>query len=61
MSLETIEEARKYYEDYGRQNSFWIRTRTSSKGQNRLNDVTSMLFVCAKEGNYVPKTEKDCV
>ena len=61
MSFETIEEARKYYEDYGRQNGFWIRTRTSSKGQNRSNDVTSVLFVCAKEGMYVRKVEKDSV
>ncbi|KAH7859317.1 hypothetical protein Vadar_034511 [Vaccinium darrowii] len=61
MSFETIEEARKYYEDYGRQKGFWIRTRTSSKGQNRSNEVTSMLFVCAKEGKYVAKTEKDGV
>ena len=61
MSFETIEEARKYYEDYGRQNSFWIRTWTSSKGQNQSNDVTSVLFVCAKEGKYVPKAEKDGV
>ena len=61
MSFETIEEARKYYEDYGRQNGFWIRTRTSSKGQNRSDDVTSVLFVCAKEGKYVPKAEKDGV
>ncbi|KAH7863937.1 hypothetical protein Vadar_023830 [Vaccinium darrowii] len=61
MSFETIEEARKYYEDYGRQNGFWIRTRTSSKGKNRSNDVTSMLFVCAKEGKYVAKIEKDGV
>ncbi|GFZ13157.1 hypothetical protein Acr_23g0015420 [Actinidia rufa] len=61
MSFETIEEARKYYEDYGRQNGFWIRTRTSSKGQDRSNDVTSVLFVCAKEGKYVTKAEKDGV
>ncbi|GFS35740.1 hypothetical protein Acr_00g0041740 [Actinidia rufa] len=61
MFFETIEEARKYYEDYGRQNGFWIRTRTSSKGQNRSNDVTSVLFVCAKEGMYVRKAEKEGV
>ncbi|PSS21256.1 Protein FAR1-RELATED SEQUENCE like [Actinidia chinensis var. chinensis] len=61
MFFEIIEEARKYYEDYGRQNDFWIRSRTSSKGQNRSNDVTSVLFVCAKEGKYIPKTEKDGV
>ncbi|XP_058189603.1 protein FAR1-RELATED SEQUENCE 5-like [Rhododendron vialii] len=59
--FETIEEARKYYEEYGRQNGFWIRTRTSCKGRSRSNEVTSMLFVCAKEGKYVAKIENDGV
>ncbi|KAG5531199.1 hypothetical protein RHGRI_025975 [Rhododendron griersonianum] len=59
MSFATIDKARKYYEDYGRQNGFWIRTRTSSKGQNRSNEVTSMLFVCAKEGKYVARPKND--
>ncbi|KAG5540932.1 hypothetical protein RHGRI_020979 [Rhododendron griersonianum] len=61
MSFETIEEARKYYEDYGRQNGFWIRTRTSCKGQNRSNEVIGMLFVYLKEGKYVAKIENDGV
>ncbi|KAF7139583.1 hypothetical protein RHSIM_Rhsim07G0153800 [Rhododendron simsii] len=61
MSFATIDEARKYYEDYGRQNGFWIRTRTSSKGQNRSNEVTSMLFVCAKEGKYFARPKNDGV
>ncbi|KAG5557777.1 hypothetical protein RHGRI_007884 [Rhododendron griersonianum] len=50
MFFETIEEARKYYEDYGRQN-----------GRSRSNEVTSMLFVCAKEGKYVAKIENNGV
>ncbi|KAF7152910.1 hypothetical protein RHSIM_Rhsim01G0112800 [Rhododendron simsii] len=61
MSFETIEEAQKYYEDYGIQNGFWIRTRTSCKGSNRSNEVTSMLFVCAKVKKYVAKIENDGV
>ncbi|KAF7136014.1 hypothetical protein RHSIM_Rhsim08G0130400 [Rhododendron simsii] len=61
MFFETIEEARKYYEDCGRQNGFWICTRTSCTGQSRSNEVTSMLFVCAKEGKYVAKIENDGV
>ncbi|KAG5543954.1 hypothetical protein RHGRI_016639 [Rhododendron griersonianum] len=60
MYFETIEEAQKYYEDCGRQNSFWILTQTSSKGQNRSNEMNSMLFICAK-GRYVAKTENDDV
>ncbi|KAH7842047.1 hypothetical protein Vadar_000783 [Vaccinium darrowii] len=61
MTFETIEEARKYYEEYGRQKGFWIRTRTSSKGRNRANEVSSMLLVCAKEGKHVAKTNNDGV
>ncbi|KAG5565027.1 hypothetical protein RHGRI_001041 [Rhododendron griersonianum] len=61
MSFATIDEARKYYEDYGRQNGFWIRTRTSSKGQNQSNEVTSILFVCAKEGKYCARPKSDGV
>ncbi|KAG5534068.1 hypothetical protein RHGRI_022265 [Rhododendron griersonianum] len=61
MSFESIEQARKCYEDYGKQNGFWIRTRTSCKGQNRSNEVTGMQFVCAKEGKYVAKIENDGV
>ncbi|KAI8538337.1 hypothetical protein RHMOL_Rhmol09G0094800 [Rhododendron molle] len=38
--FETIEEARNYYECYGRENGFWIRTRGSAKGRNRSNEVT---------------------
>ncbi|KAG5564456.1 hypothetical protein RHGRI_000597 [Rhododendron griersonianum] len=50
MFFETIEEARKCYENYGRQN-----------GRSRSNEVTSMLSVCAKEGKYVAKIENDGV
>ncbi|KAH7847433.1 hypothetical protein Vadar_025967 [Vaccinium darrowii] len=61
MSFETIEEARKYYEEFGRQNGFWIRTRTSAKARNRSDEVSNMIFVCAKEGKHVAWTKKDGV
>ncbi|KAG5536597.1 hypothetical protein RHGRI_024128 [Rhododendron griersonianum] len=40
MYFKTIEEARNYYECYGRENGFWIRTRGSEKRRNRSNEVT---------------------
>ncbi|XP_034197224.1 protein FAR1-RELATED SEQUENCE 5-like [Prunus dulcis] len=55
MVFDTMEEARNYYEEYGRQEGFWIRTRSSSKTRRRLDEVTSRQFVCAHEGKYVPK------
>ncbi|KAF7129435.1 hypothetical protein RHSIM_Rhsim10G0083300 [Rhododendron simsii] len=61
MYFETIEEARNYYERYGRENGFRIRTRASSKGRNQSNEVTKVLFVCAKEGKYVAKNQKEGV
>ncbi|KAH7837204.1 hypothetical protein Vadar_010956 [Vaccinium darrowii] len=61
MSFETIEEAQKYYKEYGRQNSFWIRTRISSKARNRSAEVSNTLFVCPKEGKHVAWTKKDGV
>ncbi|KAH7839591.1 hypothetical protein Vadar_006087 [Vaccinium darrowii] len=63
MCFETIEEARKYYEGYGREIGFWIRTRASNKRRNRSDEVTTILFVCAKEGKYVANanTQKEGV
>ncbi|CAB4272290.1 unnamed protein product [Prunus armeniaca] len=55
MVFDTMEEARNYYEEYGRQEGFWIRTRSSSKTRRRLDEVTSRQFVCAHEGKYMPK------
>ncbi|KAK1575774.1 hypothetical protein Q3G72_008203 [Acer saccharum] len=48
-----MDEARNYYEDYGRQEGFWIRTRSSSKTRLGSNEVTSRKFVCAHQGKYV--------
>ncbi|KAG5553405.1 hypothetical protein RHGRI_011326 [Rhododendron griersonianum] len=61
MYFETIEEARNYYERYGQENGFWIRTRASSKGRNRSNEVTKVLFVCVKEGKYLAKKQQKSV
>ncbi|KAG5532033.1 hypothetical protein RHGRI_026602 [Rhododendron griersonianum] len=61
MYFETIEEARNYYERYGQENGFWIRTRASSKGRNRSNEVTKVLFVCVKEGKYFAKKQQESV
>ncbi|CAL8101117.1 unnamed protein product [Prunus armeniaca] len=55
MVFDIMEEARNYYEEYGRQEGFWIRTRSSSKTRRRLDEVTSRQFVCAHEGKYMPK------
>ncbi|XP_058208179.1 protein FAR1-RELATED SEQUENCE 11-like [Rhododendron vialii] len=57
--FETIEEARKYYERYGQENGFWIRTRASGKGRNRSNEVTKVIFVCRKEGKYVARNQQE--
>ncbi|KAG5520453.1 hypothetical protein RHGRI_033141 [Rhododendron griersonianum] len=61
MYFETIEEARNYYERYGQENGFWIRTRASSKGRNRSNEVSKVLFVCVKEGKYLGKKQQESV
>nr|XP_011457413.1 PREDICTED: protein FAR1-RELATED SEQUENCE 11-like [Fragaria vesca subsp. vesca] len=59
MVFETLEEAGKYYEDYGLQEGFWMRIRTSSKSTSRSNEVTSRLFVCAHQGKHVTRTQKE--
>ncbi|KAL9419140.1 hypothetical protein AB3S75_036986 [Citrus x aurantiifolia] len=41
MLFETLEQAINYYEDYGRQDGFWIRTQSSSKSRVGCNEVTS--------------------
>ncbi|KAF7151782.1 hypothetical protein RHSIM_Rhsim02G0114200 [Rhododendron simsii] len=61
MYFETIDEARNYYECYGQENGFWIRTRGSDKGRNRSNEVTRVRFVCTKEGNYAAKKQQEGV
>ncbi|XP_050365733.1 protein FAR1-RELATED SEQUENCE 5-like [Argentina anserina] len=59
MFFETLKEAEQYYEDYGRQEGFWTRIRSSSKYRSQSSEVTSRLFVCAHEGKHVMQTEKE--
>ncbi|XP_024164366.1 protein FAR1-RELATED SEQUENCE 5-like [Rosa chinensis] len=59
MYFETLEEAGRYYEDYGRQEGFWTRIRSSSKSRSQSNEVTSRLFVCAHQGKHVMQTQKE--
>ncbi|KAK1355222.1 FAR1 domain-containing protein [Heracleum sosnowskyi] len=58
MMFETWEEAQKYYGDYGRQEGFWIRIRSSSKTRAGLDEVTSKKFVCAHQGKYIPQNKE---
>ncbi|KAM2196912.1 hypothetical protein PS2_000446 [Malus domestica] len=57
--FETMEAARNYYEDYGRQEGFWIRIRTSSKSRRRSNEVTNAQFVCSHQGKYNMQSENE--
>ncbi|XP_050369317.1 protein FAR1-RELATED SEQUENCE 5-like [Argentina anserina] len=59
MFFETLKEAEQYYEDYGRQEGFWTRIRSSSKYRSQSSEVTGRLFVCAHEGKHVMQTEKE--
>ncbi|KAF6150009.1 hypothetical protein GIB67_043052, partial [Kingdonia uniflora] len=40
MEFESIDQARKYYEEYGRKEGFWIKIRTSTKSKPRSDLVT---------------------
>ncbi|XP_050157451.1 protein FAR1-RELATED SEQUENCE 5-like [Malus sylvestris] len=55
MLFDTMEEARNYYQDYGRQKGFWIRTRSSSETRSRSDDITSRQFVCVHQGKHVSR------
>ncbi|KAF9623875.1 hypothetical protein IFM89_005643 [Coptis chinensis] len=47
MLFNSVEEAHNYYQDYGRQNGFVVRIRSSNKTQTRADEVTSVRFVCS--------------
>ncbi|XP_014506872.1 protein FAR1-RELATED SEQUENCE 2-like [Vigna radiata var. radiata] len=51
MCFDTMEEARKFYCDYGKRCGFGVRTRTSKKDNN--NQVYYLRLVCSREGRYV--------
>ncbi|KAG5543955.1 hypothetical protein RHGRI_016639 [Rhododendron griersonianum] len=55
MSFETIEEAQKYYEDCGRQNSFWIG-RYVAKTEN--DDVVEENDERDEDGKVIPKKRR---
>lgn len=44
MLFELLEKTRNYYEDYCRQEGFWIRTQSSSKNSVVCNEVISGQF-----------------
>ncbi|GAB2295246.1 hypothetical protein Dimus_029419, partial [Dionaea muscipula] len=50
MEFDSMEKARDYYEDYGKNQGFWIRTRDMKKNIARSNELTGALFVCHREG-----------
>ncbi|WVZ10998.1 hypothetical protein V8G54_015528 [Vigna mungo] len=51
MCFDTMEQAKKFYSDYGKRCGFGVRTRTSKKDKN--NDVYYLRLVCSREGKYV--------
>ncbi|BAT88802.1 hypothetical protein VIGAN_05241600 [Vigna angularis var. angularis] len=51
MSFDTMEEAKKFYEQYKMRCGFGVRTRTSKK--NDKNEVYYFRLVCSREGKYV--------
>ncbi|GAB2266659.1 hypothetical protein Dimus_037910 [Dionaea muscipula] len=50
MEFGSMEKARDYYEDYGKNQGFWIRTRDMKKNIARSSELTGALFVCHREG-----------
>ncbi|KAF8408763.1 hypothetical protein HHK36_004832 [Tetracentron sinense] len=52
MLFDSIEEAKRYYEEYGRDNGFSIRVRSSDKTRGRVNEVTGVKLVCSREGHH---------
>ncbi|XP_014522193.1 protein FAR-RED IMPAIRED RESPONSE 1-like [Vigna radiata var. radiata] len=51
MCFDTMEEAKKFYCEYGKKCGFGVRTRTSKKDNN--NEVYNLILVCSREGRYV--------
>ncbi|KAF5184044.1 hypothetical protein FRX31_026369 [Thalictrum thalictroides] len=50
LFFDSIDEAKNYYEEYGRQNGFCVRRRSSNKTKIGVDEVTSVKFVCSREG-----------
>ncbi|WVZ18072.1 hypothetical protein V8G54_005394, partial [Vigna mungo] len=51
MCFDSMEDAKKYYSDYGKRIGFGVRTRTSKKDNN--NELYYLRLVCSREGRYV--------
>ncbi|XP_017405958.2 protein FAR-RED IMPAIRED RESPONSE 1-like [Vigna angularis] len=51
MCFDTMDEAKKFYSNYGRRCGFGVRTRTSKKDDN--NELYYLRLVCSREGKYV--------
>ncbi|XP_014522361.1 protein FAR-RED IMPAIRED RESPONSE 1-like [Vigna radiata var. radiata] len=51
MSFDTMEDAKKFYQEYGKRCGFGIRTRTSKRDKNNI--VYYLRLVCSREGKYV--------
>ncbi|OVA02136.1 FAR1 DNA binding domain [Macleaya cordata] len=60
MTFDSFEEAKDFYEEYGRQKGYNIRTRSTYKDR-RGPEVTSALFVCSCEGfnQKIPKSDDE--
>ncbi|GAB2281892.1 hypothetical protein Dimus_016456 [Dionaea muscipula] len=56
MMFDSIEAAEKYYVEYGRQQGFWTRIRSTYKTKWRSDEITGRLFVCAREGKHVRRS-----
>ncbi|XP_014511564.1 protein FAR-RED IMPAIRED RESPONSE 1-like [Vigna radiata var. radiata] len=51
MCFDTMQEAKKFYSDYGKRCGFGVGTITSKKDDN--NEVYYLRLVCSREGKYV--------
>ncbi|GAB2292919.1 hypothetical protein Dimus_027147 [Dionaea muscipula] len=56
--FESLEDAMQSYKDYGIQLGFTVRTRRTTKGIPRSEEITRMTFVCSREGKHTKLTEK---
>ncbi|XP_014492202.1 protein FAR-RED IMPAIRED RESPONSE 1-like [Vigna radiata var. radiata] len=51
ICFDTMQEAKKFYSDYGKRCGFGVRTRTSKKDANNV--VYYLRLVCSREGKFV--------
>ncbi|XP_026383855.1 protein FAR1-RELATED SEQUENCE 5-like [Papaver somniferum] len=56
MTFNSFEEARDSYIEYGRNNGFDVRIRSTNKTRVRVDQVTSDHFVCSREGQKTNDT-----